>query len=201
MRFFTVLAALDTGSSFEGMGASREVTFAALAEPALLLGLAAVARKAGSLSLSAMYAGVDAAALERHVGRRLALLGGALLVVLPGRERPHPGRRPEHAPRADDDPRGDGARPRRAGPGLHPLRRRAQAVGARRAAGRPRRARCAAATSGSTARPASAGMLGAGRASSASIESSMARWRLVRVPQLLVGAGVLAALALVLVLR
>ena len=27
MRFFTVVAALDTGSSFEGMGASREVFF------------------------------------------------------------------------------------------------------------------------------------------------------------------------------
>ena len=39
-RFATVLAALDTGSSFEGMGASREVHFAALAEPALLLALA-----------------------------------------------------------------------------------------------------------------------------------------------------------------
>jgi formate hydrogenlyase subunit 4 len=33
------------------------------------------------------------------------------------------------------------------------------------------------------------------------IESSVARWRLVRVPQLLVGACVLSALALVLVLR
>jgi len=38
MRFFTVVAALDTGSSFEGMGASREVFFSALAEPAMLLG-------------------------------------------------------------------------------------------------------------------------------------------------------------------
>ena len=36
-RFATVLAALDTGSSFEGMGASREAHFAVLAEPALLL--------------------------------------------------------------------------------------------------------------------------------------------------------------------
>src|SRR5512140_2126068 len=59
LRFFTVIAALDTGSSFEGMGASREVTFAALAEPAVLLGLAAVARKVGSISLSDMYSGVD----------------------------------------------------------------------------------------------------------------------------------------------
>ena len=43
-RFFTVAAALDTGSSFEGMGSSREVFFSALAEPSLLLGLAAVRR-------------------------------------------------------------------------------------------------------------------------------------------------------------
>ena len=43
-RFFTVAAALDVGSSFEGMGASREVQFATFAEPALLVGLAALAR-------------------------------------------------------------------------------------------------------------------------------------------------------------
>jgi formate hydrogenlyase subunit 4 len=57
MRFFTVLAALDTGSSFEGMGASREVLFSALAEPALILGLVAAARESGSLSLSGMLSG------------------------------------------------------------------------------------------------------------------------------------------------
>lgn len=54
-RFATVLAALDTGSSFEGMGASREVTFSSLAEPALFLGLAVVARQTQSLSLSQMF--------------------------------------------------------------------------------------------------------------------------------------------------
>ncbi len=53
-RFATVVAALDTGSSFEGMGASREVQFAALAEPVLFLGLLTLAREAGSLSLAAM---------------------------------------------------------------------------------------------------------------------------------------------------
>ncbi len=53
-RFATVLAALDTGSSFEGMGASREVQFAALCEPVLLLGLLTLARPAGSLSLAPM---------------------------------------------------------------------------------------------------------------------------------------------------
>jgi formate hydrogenlyase subunit 4 len=45
MRFVTVSAALDTGSSFEGMGASREVQFSALAEPALLVSFAVLARQ------------------------------------------------------------------------------------------------------------------------------------------------------------
>ncbi len=57
MRFFTVLAALDTGSSFEGMGASREVQFSALAEPALFLGLAALAGENHSISLTGVLAG------------------------------------------------------------------------------------------------------------------------------------------------
>jgi formate hydrogenlyase subunit 4 len=61
-RLATVLAALDTGSSFEGMGSSREVLFSALAEPALLLGIAAVAREVDALSLSAMHLALDRAA-------------------------------------------------------------------------------------------------------------------------------------------
>jgi formate hydrogenlyase subunit 4 len=50
-RFFTLLAALDTGSSFEGMGASREAAFSAFAEPALLLCLAILCIPARSVSL------------------------------------------------------------------------------------------------------------------------------------------------------
>ena len=42
-RFCTILSALDTGSAFEGMGASREATYACLAEPALFLGFVALA--------------------------------------------------------------------------------------------------------------------------------------------------------------
>jgi formate hydrogenlyase subunit 4 len=53
-RFATALAALDTGSPFEGMGAAREVTFASLAEPALFLCLLVLARATGTLSLSGM---------------------------------------------------------------------------------------------------------------------------------------------------
>jgi formate hydrogenlyase subunit 4 len=81
MRFFTVLAALDTGSSFEGMGASREVFFSALAEPALLLGLAAMATQARSLSLSAMYAAVTPGAMTASAGPALLLVAAALLIV------------------------------------------------------------------------------------------------------------------------
>ncbi|MBI5630695.1 MAG: NADH-quinone oxidoreductase subunit H [Elusimicrobia bacterium] len=77
-RFVTVAAALDTGSSFEGMGASREVAFASLAEPALILAFASLAYRAGELSLARMFAphgGPSAAA-----STLLAL--GSLFVVL-----------------------------------------------------------------------------------------------------------------------
>src|SRR5437764_6175341 len=57
-RFATVLAALDTGSSFEGMGASRELHFAALADPAFLLALAVLVRVTGALSLGSIYQGI-----------------------------------------------------------------------------------------------------------------------------------------------
>jgi formate hydrogenlyase subunit 4 len=52
MRFVTIVAALDTGSAFEGMGASREAWFSSLAEPAFLLGLAAIARMRGGISFA-----------------------------------------------------------------------------------------------------------------------------------------------------
>ena len=80
-RFFTVLAALDTGSSFEGMGASREVLFSALAEPALFLGLAAVAAQTKAVSLSDMLGGVSVSSWAAE-GPALALVCAALFAVL-----------------------------------------------------------------------------------------------------------------------
>jgi formate hydrogenlyase subunit 4 len=53
-RFMLVLAAMDTGSSFEGMGASREVTIAAFSEPALLLCFTVLALATGDLRLQGM---------------------------------------------------------------------------------------------------------------------------------------------------
>jgi len=80
-RFFTMAAALDTGSAFEGMGAAREATYSSLAEPALFLSLAVLARFSGSLSLSAML-GDALDAQWSQSGASLVLVVAALFVVL-----------------------------------------------------------------------------------------------------------------------
>ncbi|HEX2897098.1 MAG TPA: NADH-quinone oxidoreductase subunit H [candidate division Zixibacteria bacterium] len=77
-RFFMVLASLDTGSSFEGMGASREITYALLVEPALLVGLLALSRLSHSLSLSGIL--YTSGVLGWSVGAP-ALVGGSLFVL------------------------------------------------------------------------------------------------------------------------
>ena len=80
MRFVTILAALDTGSAFEGMGASREAQFSALAEPALLIGLGVLAYQTRSVSLSGIYAGLFPQ-LWRAAGPALLLVAAAFLTV------------------------------------------------------------------------------------------------------------------------
>jgi formate hydrogenlyase subunit 4 len=80
-RFTLVLAALDTGSSFEGMGASREVTFAMLIEPGLFIAFAGLGVMTHTLSLSAMLGGgvrESAAAIPSSVMIGLSLFGLAL---------------------------------------------------------------------------------------------------------------------------
>jgi formate hydrogenlyase subunit 4 len=53
-RFFMILAALDTGSSFEGMGASREAQFSVFTEAAFVLSLLVCSVEARSFSLNRM---------------------------------------------------------------------------------------------------------------------------------------------------
>ena len=53
-RFFLALGGLDPASAFGGMGSSREMTIAAMAEPALMLAIFTVAITAGSTNLSQM---------------------------------------------------------------------------------------------------------------------------------------------------
>lgn len=80
-RFFTTSAALDTGSSFEGMGAAREVTFSCLAEPTLFFALITLARMSKSLSLSPMLAHATASTWL-GAGAAMLLLVGALFIIL-----------------------------------------------------------------------------------------------------------------------
>ena len=80
LRFLWVIAALDTGSSFEGMGASREVAFSALAEPALLLALTAVAWMTSHRSRLSEMVGRSSWTLGPGVAP-IAMVGCTLFVV------------------------------------------------------------------------------------------------------------------------
>ncbi len=80
-RFALVLAGLDTGSSFEGMGASREVMVATFAEPTLFLCFLALVLATGDLSLSGMF-GAPLAAAWPHAAASLTLVGLSLFVLL-----------------------------------------------------------------------------------------------------------------------
>jgi formate hydrogenlyase subunit 4 len=80
MRFMTVLAAMDAGSSFEGMGASREVQLSMLAEPALLLSLAALAVCTGGTSLTEIF--TRQAGLSGSSMVPVSMLTAACLIVV-----------------------------------------------------------------------------------------------------------------------
>lgn len=80
-RFFTTIAALDTGSSFEGMGAAREVTFSCLAEPVVFIALLTLSRLSGSLSLTGILTH-SSVTLWMTSGAALLLLVAGLFFVL-----------------------------------------------------------------------------------------------------------------------
>jgi formate hydrogenlyase subunit 4 len=80
-RFFTASAALDTGSSFEGMGAAREVAFSCLAEPALFFGFLVLVKLSGSLSLATMLGG-PVPTDWGVAGASLVLVAASLFIVL-----------------------------------------------------------------------------------------------------------------------
>jgi formate hydrogenlyase subunit 4 len=79
-RFALATASLDTGSPFGGMGSSREMTVAALAEPALMLGLFTVALWGGSLNLGDLVRATAQRGLSAHPSDLLA--AAALFIVL-----------------------------------------------------------------------------------------------------------------------
>ena len=79
-RFFLALAGMDIGTSFGGMGSSREMTFAALAEPALLMVVFMLAMLAASTNLSTVIGYF----LEQPPALRPSLLFGLVAVILVG---------------------------------------------------------------------------------------------------------------------
>src|SRR3954463_14106852 len=76
-RFFLALAALDVGTSFGGIGSSREMMIASLAEPAMIMVVFTLALVAGSTQLSTMAGYM----LSPQVGLRVSL-GLAVLALI-----------------------------------------------------------------------------------------------------------------------
>jgi len=80
-RFFTMAAALDTGSSFEGMGSAREATYSCLAEPTLFFVLITLSSLSGAFTLSGMLATITAQVWV-HAGAAMLLMIGGMFIVL-----------------------------------------------------------------------------------------------------------------------
>ncbi len=197
-RFATVLAALDTGSSFEGMGAAREATFSAVAEPALFLGLLSLVRSTGAFDLSHML-GAQLYRVWWTDGPALLLVALALFAVALA----------ENARVPVDDPATHLELTMihevmvldHSGPDFAMIQYGASlklwlfgALIVRMSLGALAAHPWAAFVAFLAGQLAFAALIGV-------VESTMARLRLVRVPQLLIGASALSAFALVLLLR
>jgi formate hydrogenlyase subunit 4 len=80
--FFLALAGLDPGSAFGGMGASREVTVAALAEPTVALAVFALALSAGSTNLGQIVVATLAAPASAMSPGHLLAFAALFIVTL-----------------------------------------------------------------------------------------------------------------------
>jgi len=80
-RFFLALAAMDVGTAFGGMGASREMLVSALAEPAMLMAVFTLAMQAHSTNLSSVVAHQLSLGLMLKPSLLFALAGLVLVAV------------------------------------------------------------------------------------------------------------------------
>ncbi|BAF90357.1 NADH dehydrogenase [Azorhizobium caulinodans ORS 571] len=80
-RFFQALAGMDIGTSFGGLGSSREVMIASLAEPALIMIVFTLALVAGSTQLSTVAEHMLAAHVGLRVSLGLALIGLTMVAI------------------------------------------------------------------------------------------------------------------------
>jgi formate hydrogenlyase subunit 4 len=75
-KFFSIISALDTGSSFEGMGASREALYSMFAEPAFFILMGSMALLTGQTSFQEIFADLH---LGSPISYALALLAAFVL--------------------------------------------------------------------------------------------------------------------------
>jgi len=80
-RFFLALAGMDVGTSFGGIGSSREMMISSLAEPAMLLIVFTVALVAGSTQLSTVAAYMTLPEVGLRVSLALALFGLIMVAI------------------------------------------------------------------------------------------------------------------------
>ena len=80
-RFFLALAGMDAGTSFGGIGSSREVMISSLAEPAMLMIVFVIALIAGSTQLSTMAAFMNSAEVGLRVSLGLALIALTIVAI------------------------------------------------------------------------------------------------------------------------
>lgn len=78
-RFFTVIAALESGCSFEGMGSSRELVFSVTGEIALMMTVAALAFYGKAENFNAIFEAVANGGIE---GWLIAIIASFVLFVL-----------------------------------------------------------------------------------------------------------------------
>lgn len=81
-RFFTIAAAMDTASPFEGMGAAREAYFPIICEAAMFTILVLFYKLTGDLSLADYFSGSQPADLWQAAGAPLLFVIMALFIVL-----------------------------------------------------------------------------------------------------------------------
>jgi formate hydrogenlyase subunit 4 len=81
-RFFTIAAAMDTASPFEGMGAAREAYFPIICEATLFMTLILFYMLSGDLSLAAYFGGAQPQGLWQAAGSPILFVVIALFIVL-----------------------------------------------------------------------------------------------------------------------
>ena len=80
-RFMLALAGLDVGTSFGGIGSSREMMIASLAEPAMLMVVFTLSLLAGSTQLSSIAAAMQGPGIGLRVSLALALVGLTMVAI------------------------------------------------------------------------------------------------------------------------